>query len=350
MRVTPLVLAAAGAGAMIAGRRMLARPEADLRGEVALITGGSRGLGLLLARELAREGCSIAICARDPVELEHARDELQRDGAPVVALQCDVAHETEVRRAVGEVTRRFGRIDILVNNAGIIQVGPLEEMTAEDFRRALDVMYWGAVYPTLAVLPRMRERQHGRIVNVTSIGGKISVPHLLPYSGAKFAAVGFSEGLRSELAGRGVSVTTIVPGLMRTGSHLNALFKGRQEGEFTWFGLGASLPIVSMDAERAARQIVRAVRRGEAERTLTVPATLAAAFHGVMPGATSDILGLVNRWILPAPGGEGKESARGMTVDARSPSPVRDALTTMGHAAAERFNQQPGPAAVSERS
>ena len=114
----------------------------------------------------------------------------------------------------------------------------------------------------LAALPVMREKGHGRIVTITSIGGKLSVPHLLPYSTAKFAAVGFSEGLRAELGRGPVTVTTVVPGLMRTGSHLNARFTGRAGQEFTWFSLGASLPLILMDAERAARQIIAAVRAG----------------------------------------------------------------------------------------
>jgi NAD(P)-dependent dehydrogenase (short-subunit alcohol dehydrogenase family) len=339
-----LLLASAGLGLALAGRRLLARPEADLTGEAALVTGGSRGLGFLLARELARQGCRVAICARDETELDRARADLLQDGAEVVALRCDVADQEQVKRTVDEAARQFGGLDILVNDAGIIQVGPLDEMTVEDFHQAIDVMYWGVVYPTLAALQRMRERRHGRIVNITSIGGKVSVPHLLPYGAAKFAAVGFSQGLRAELAGTGISVTTIVPGLMRTGSHLNALFKGRQEQEFTWFGLGASLPLISMDAERAARQVVSAMRRGEAERTLTVPATLLATFHGIAPGLTADILGLVNRIVLPAPGGAGTEVNRGMTIEERSPSAVRDALTGWGRDAAERLHQYPGPA------
>jgi short-subunit dehydrogenase len=117
----------------------------------------------------------------------------------------------------------------------------------------------------LAALPVMREQSHGRIVTITSLGGKIAVPHLVPYCAAKFAAVGFSEGLRAELGRDPVTVTTVVPGLMRTGSHVQALFTGQADKEFTWFSLGASLPLVSMDAERAARQIVEGVRRRGAE-------------------------------------------------------------------------------------
>jgi short-subunit dehydrogenase len=221
-------------------------------------------------------------------------------------------------------------------------------MTLTDYERAMGVMFWGAVYPTLAVLPSMIERRAGRIINITSIGGKVSVPHLLPYSAAKFAAVGFSEGLRAELAGKGITVTTIVPGLMRTGGYLNARFKGRRKEEFTWFSLSSTLPLLSMNAERAARQIVTAMKRGEAERILTFPAQLLARFHGLFPGATTDVLGLVNRLVLPDADGAEVETERGKEVNDQLQSPLLDTLTRLGYSAARRFQhlegQNGGPA------
>jgi NAD(P)-dependent dehydrogenase (short-subunit alcohol dehydrogenase family) len=286
------------------------------------------------------------ICTRDQAELTRAAASLDGQGAEVLALRCDVGDRADAERMVEEAQRQFGPIDILVNNAGIIQTGPLAAMTHADFERAMDVMFWGVVNPTLAVLPRMRARGRGRVVNVTSIGGKVAVPHLLPYSSAKFAATGFSEGLRAELAGSGVSVTTIAPGLMRTGSYLNATFKGKQDQEFTWFSLGDNLPIISMDAERAARQIVRALRRREAERVLTVPATLLAKAYGLAPGLTTSALALANRFVLPSTDGGTSEPAAGRTVQEQSPNKLRDALTTWGRAAAERFHEHPGAVSV----
>ncbi len=312
-------------------------------GDVALVTGASRGLGFLIARELGRAGCRLVVCARDADELAHAAADLRRD-AEVLALPCDVADRAQVERLVATAVARYGRVDLLVNNAGEIAVGPLSAMDEADFARAFDVMLWGTIHPTLAVLPQMRARGGGRIVNVTSVGGKVSVPHLLPYGTAKFAAVGFSEGLRAEVAGDGVRVVTVVPGLMRTGSHLNARFKGRPEGEFSWFALGATLPFVSMDAERAARRIVAAARRGEAEIVLTAPAKAAVAFHGLFPGLTSDLLGLVNRFVLPASDGT-RRAERGERVRRRLRSRLLDAATALGLAAARRYHQHPERAA-----
>src|SRR6185369_715880 len=118
----------------------------------------------------------------------------------------------DVERLVEAVHRRYGRVDVLVNNAGIIQAGPYESLSLEDFRAAMAANFWGTVHATLAVLPGMRARGGGRIVNVTSIGGTIAVPHLLAYTASKFAAVGFSTGLAVEAARHGVHVTTVVPG------------------------------------------------------------------------------------------------------------------------------------------
>jgi len=293
------LLAAAGVGVSLAGSLIFRNKKANLRGRVVLITGGSRGLGLALAREFAGEGARIVICARDDRELARAQQDLESRGAEVMALRCDVANKGSVDETIREASERFGPIDVLVNNAGVMQVGPVESMTLEDFEQAMNVMFWGVVYPTLAVLENMVGRRSGRIVNITSIAGKVSVPHMMPYNCAKFAAVGFSEGLRAELSGKGVSVTTIAPGLMKTGSYLNALFKGQEEDEAAWFSLSASMPLVSISAERAAKQIVEATRTGQSERILTAPAKVLARAHGVAPGVTADILGMVARVLLP---------------------------------------------------
>lgn len=334
-----VVLAAAGVGLGVAARALLTRDAGeDLRGQVVLITGGSRGLGLALAREFARHGCLVAICARDSGELRNAVRDLEERGAEALAVECDVTNRSRVGQMLESVRRHYGRIDILVNNAGVIQVGPVENMTVQDFEEAMNVMFWGVVYPTLGVLPDMLARSAGRIVNITSVGGKVSVPHLLPYSCAKFAAVGFSEGLHAELAGKGVVVTTIAPGLMRTGSYLNALFKGDREKESAWFGLSSSLPLITIGGERAARQIVRAVRRHESERVLTTPANVLARAHGLFPGITSDLLGLIARAVLPAPAGGEKKWARGAAARFLTPGWMKP-LLIFGRIAARKFLQ-----------
>jgi NAD(P)-dependent dehydrogenase (short-subunit alcohol dehydrogenase family) len=335
-----MVVAGTALALGIAAREALARGrESDLYGAVALVTGGSRGLGLALSRELARQGCRLAICARDETELEDARVDLKRSGAEVIAVPCDVADPAEVAAMVEAVTRHYGRIDILVNNAGIIVVAPVETLTRADFERVIGVNFWGALNPTLEVLPGMRAQGSGRIVNITSIGGKIAVPHLLPYTCAKFAAVGLSEGLRAELANTGITVTTVVPGLMRTGSHLHAEFGGEQEAEYRWFALNASAPYpIAIGADRAARLIVRAVKRGQAECTYPISAVAAARLSGLLPGTTTNALTLVDRF-LPQPPPASAGTRPGVAIDADLDSPLLRAATVLGRAAAEEYRQ-----------
>ncbi len=326
------------------------RSEDDLAGEVAVVTGASRGLGLLLATELARRGCRLLICARDQDELDRAAARLREPGAEVATMTGDVADEDFAPQLVDAARERYGRLDIVVSNAGIIKVGPVQSTTVADYETAVATMALAPVRLALAALPVMRAQGHGRIVTITSLGGKLAVPHMLPYSTAKFAAVGFSEGLRAELGRGPVTVTTVVPGLMRTGSHVNAEFAGRRDEEFTWFGLGASLPVISMDAERAARQIVAGVAQRRSEIFLTPAGQVVSRVAQVVPEVTTAVLHAVQNLMLPAPDGEAA-GVRGRQLRGTLREPVFGTLTAMGRAAAARFNQVGGePGRRAERA
>lgn len=331
--------AAAGLGAIVAGRRIVqeiqGRRNHDLRGQVVLITGGSRGLGLALAEEFARHGAKIILCARDQRELLRARHQVELLGAEVGVVACDVSNPEDVERLISSARQQFGHIDVLVNNAGVISVGPLLSQRLEDFQEAMDIMFWGTVYPTLALLPEMIERRQGSVVNITSIGGKVSVPHLLPYGCAKFAAVGFSEGLHAEVKNFGINVLTVAPGLMRTGSHLNAFFKGKNQQEYGWFALSGTNPLFSISARRAARQIVNATRRRQAELIITWQAELLATAHGIAPGLVSEGMALVNRLLPNAPSQKTSKTRGSESQSAVTRSP----LTALGQRAARRYNQ-----------
>jgi short-subunit dehydrogenase len=333
-----ITFVATGVAAAVVGRTVLrSLNNYTFRGKTVLITGGSRGLGLVLARQLARAGANLAICARDEDELRRAEAELKACGAQVLSVSCDVTDDEQVERMVDQVESRMGPIDVLINNAGTIQVGPVEEMTIADFEEAMRVHFWAPLYTTLAVWPSMAGRRGGRIVNISSIGGKISVPHLLPYNASKFALVGLSEGFRAELAKSGIAVTTVCPGLMRTGSPRNAFFKGRHRLEYTWFSIGDALPGLSMSAERAAEKILEATRHGDPEVVLSLPAKVAATVHGVAPGLVARVMSLVNR-LLPTPGGIGQQRAKGAASGSfLSPS----WLTALDTRAARRNNQIP---------
>jgi short-subunit dehydrogenase len=290
---------------------------------------------LALGREFISRGACVAICARDVKELERASSDLVRPGRPVLALPCDVANLEEVGRMVTAVREHFGTIDVLVNNAGVIEVGPVETMTMADYDEAMNINMRGPLHTMLAVLPEMRRRGEGRVVNIASIGGKIAMPHLTPYTASKFALVGLSKAMRAELAKDGVIVTTVCPGLMRTGSPRNASFKGQHRAEYAWFSISDSLPLLSVNADRAARRIVSACQRGDAEVIFPIQAKLAAIVDAVAPDLTSALFGLINR-MLPAPGGIGTERVKGSESQSSfSPS----WLTLLGDHAAHRYNE-----------
>ncbi|MGP4003242.1 SDR family NAD(P)-dependent oxidoreductase [Streptomyces sp. 8N706] len=315
----------------------------DLRGLSAVVTGGSRGLGLLLARELGRRGSDVTVAARDRHELEEAAELLRRThGVTVHTAVCDVRDQKAVDTLMAEAAARAGGVDIVIGSAGIIQVGPVGAVGAEEFRDAMDTMFFGALNTSLAALPHLREsRAGGRLALIGSIGGLLAVPHLLPYSCAKAAVATLAEGLHEEQAQQGVSVTAVHPGLMRTGSHLHARFAGDTDREFAWFSAVAGLPLLSMNAERAADRIVEAIERRRPRLILTPAARVAARAHGLAPVLTSRVNSAVAR-ILPTGDGASGGTVEGSAV-ARSGRAARARLVNLcsrlNERAAQRLNQ-----------
>jgi NAD(P)-dependent dehydrogenase (short-subunit alcohol dehydrogenase family) len=325
----------AGALATAGGRAVTRwRTRFDFRDRTILITGGTRGLGLELARQAGLAGARVAICGRDSDTLARARETLSQTGADILAESCDVTDRAQVTELIRSVQAAYGHLDVLINNAGSVEVGPVGVMTATDFERDMATNFWGPLNVILAVLPQMRPRGEGRIVNIASIGGKLSVPHLLPYSSSKFALVGLSEGLRAELRASGIMVTTVCPGLMRTGSPRHATFKGQHDAEYTWFDLADNVPLLSMNVARAARRILNATRYGKSHVVLSLPAKVADKVHGLFPGWTSDALSLANRWL---PSTESREHG----VEGQFCRPVVSVpwLRARGDRAASRNNQ-----------
>ena len=318
---------ATGAAALAAAATAMRNRDAiSFEGRVVVITGGSRGLGLVLARQLAAEGARLCLLARNRDELDRARAQLP-DDAEVMTIRCDVRRRADVRLAMDVILERWMAIDVLINNAGIIQVGPLEHMTSEDFENAMATHFWGPLHMMFEAVPSMRRRGFGRIVNISSIGGRIAVPHMAPYSASKFALVGLSDAVRAELDQYGIRVTTVSPGLMRTGGPLNADMKGQHEAEYAWFAISDSLPGLTMSAERAARKIIDACRYGDPELTLTLPAKVAVRIHHLAPATIARVMALVNR-LLPAPDGpEGDRHRRGKDSQSRWTDSVATALT-----------------------
>lgn len=315
---------------VIESRKML-----QLKGKVVLITGGSRGLGLVLARQLAKQGANVVICARVQEELDKAVEQIQHLGGKITAFQCDVADRAAVEKMIDEISAKHGKIDVLINNAGIIQVGPATLMRTEEYQEALDIILWGAINTTLAIMPQMRTRRDGHIVNITSIGGKISVPHLLPYSTAKFALAGFSEGLNASLKEDNVHVTTVYPGLMRTGSHHHIEVLGDKSKEFSWFSIVGTHPLISVNAEKAASIIIKAFRRNKAEVIISAPAKIAIKLKTMHPGFMANVLSSVN-YLLPSARGLKGEKSKGYESHSKVAPSI---FTVLGEKAALANNQ-----------
>jgi NAD(P)-dependent dehydrogenase (short-subunit alcohol dehydrogenase family) len=337
-RDTVLAAGALTIGAALLARGLRASRAIGFDGRSVVITGGSRGLGLVIAREFGRLGARVTIAARDPAELERARKDLEDHGVDVAIVVCDLSNREESKRLVDDVVARTGRIDVLVNNAGMIQVGPLEHMRQSDFEDAMAVHFWGPLQTMMAAIPAMRRQGGGRIVNVSSIGGKIGVPHLVPYCASKFALSGLSDAVRSEVAKDRIYVTTVCPGLMRTGSPFNAWFKGRHRAEFAWFAISDSIPGATIDAARAASQIVDACRHGDAELVISWPAKLAVIANALMPESVALALSMANRVLPPPTDASGDQQRAGwQSLSEWAPSK----LTTLTERAAEQNNQLP---------
>ena len=338
---TALAIGAMALGGAMVARGLRASRRVEFRGRSVVITGGSRGLGLVMARLLAAAGARLTIAARDQDELERAQEDLAGYAASaddISIVRCDVGVREDAERLIRDAAARFGTVDVLINNAGIIQVGPLEHMTHEDFERAMRVHFWGPLHTTLAALPLMRRQRSGRIANISSIGGKIGVPHLAPYCASKFALTGLSDTLRAELLKDGIYVTTVCPGLMRTGSPFNAWFKGNHRAEFAWFVISDSMPVATIDARRAAAQVIDACRHGDAELVITVPAKLAVVANALMPGSAAAMLAFANQ-LLPRPDDNADTTSHSGWQSLSEWAPSK--LTTLSDRAAAENNELP---------
>ena len=240
----------------------------QLRGAVVVVTGASAGIGRATALELARQGAHVVLAARREDRLKMLAEEIDRLGGQTLSIGCDVADRSQVERLRGRVNGELGRCDALVNNAGVPGGGPFDQMAIEDIERVTRINYFGVLYCTKAFLPMMLERGRGHVVNIASLAGRYAVPGASVYTATKHAVIAFSEALYHELRSKGILVTAVNPGLVRTEQ-----FPHRD----------ASDRIV-MPPERIAKVIVDVLRTGKAPE-VSVPRWLASlqAFRVLTP-------------------------------------------------------------------
>ncbi len=187
-----------------------------LEGKVAVVTGGSRGIGRAIALGLSAQGAKVAICARNLEAAQKVVAEIEATGAEGIAVAADISRESEAEGLIQAGVKRFGRLDILVNNAGITRDGLLIRMKEEDWDAVLDVNLKGAFFTTRAALRPMLRAQSGRIVNISSVAGTMGIPGQANYSAAKAGLNGFTKAVAKEVASRSITVNAVAPGFIET--------------------------------------------------------------------------------------------------------------------------------------
>lgn len=274
----------------------------NFRNKVVLISGGARGLGFVLARKLAHEGALISLMDVDEEALQHAQNliHLENPYTPVNYHVCDATKPEDVKKAVEETVLQFRGVDVVINNAGMLTVSPYENLTAKEFEDSLNTHFWGPYNIIEASLPYLKASGNGRIINISSIGGKMAIPHFASYCTGKFALVGYSQTLRAELMKNNIYVTTVCPGLTRTNYIEQTEFKGQYQKEFNWLTLTDSIPFLTINAERAADKIINASRIGQAELNISLSLKLGLAFQTLFPEIHADLMALANT-MLPTP-------------------------------------------------
>lgn len=292
-KFAPFAIGAMASAALIT--KLIKSPEKlHLKDKVILITGGGRGLGIILARKLSEYGATIIICGRSKETLREASVEFTSKTKRFMAIPCDITDKDQISEMIRKIKGEVGSVDVLINNAGIITVGPEETMNQADYEEAMNTHFWGPFNLIKEVLPDMKEKGRGNIVNIASIGSKVSFPHLIPYNASKYALSGLSEGLAAELRKDNIKVTTVYPGLMRTGAPRNIDVKGQHKKEYGWFKILDSLPFLSMNADRAAEKIIEALREEKRAFILSAPAKAAVAVQGIFPGCAIAAFHFIN--------------------------------------------------------
>ena len=267
-----------------------------LRGTTVVITGATSGIGRETALEFVRAGARVVIAGRREARLQELSAEIASMGGRSLGIRTDVADQPQVERLIEQTIKEFGRIDVLVNNAGVGAAARFDEMSLEDFRRVMDVNFWGAVYACKAVVPRMRkQRGGGVIINVSSILGKRGMPFETAYCASKFALAGFSEALRTEVMADGVDVSTIFPGAVETEIFTSAANQT---------GLEVPSVLPKFPARALARTIVRDARFPQPEIVMALDAQAINVFNTLVPGLMDLALG----WSVPFLEGMRRES------------------------------------------
>ena len=251
-----------------------------------LITGASQGIGKATALLFARKGYDLVLAARQADRLATVAQEVQNLGRAALSVPTDVRDPDQVNILVHKALEQYGAIDVLINNAGIYISGPVEDFSLNDWHQAVDTNFWGYVHTIQALLPHFLERRTGTIVNLSSIGGKVPVPYLVPYSASKYAVTGLTEALHSELKPKGIHVCGIYPSVIKSSLMERAIFRGKDDRDALarrdQLNQVLSTPVVEKP-EDVAQAIWNAVKHQRSE-VLVGSANVSNAAYRLSPG------------------------------------------------------------------
>lgn len=236
----------------------------DLQGRCAIVTGASAGLGVHIARALASEGMNLVLAARSAQALEEVAAEIRRLGVKAIAAPTDVSDDRQLENLVQKALIEFNGIDVLINNAGIANFRPFPEIESEEIRRTINVNLTASLLLTRLVLPHMMAARQGHIVNMASTAGKFGPAFGAAYGATKAALIAFTQSLRGEFRGTGISASAVCPGFASDG--------GIYEEVRQRVGQGTPWYVGSTNAESVARAVVKAIRRDQPEVIVNFPA------------------------------------------------------------------------------
>lgn len=251
-----------------------------------LITGASQGIGKATAFLFAQNGYRVVLAARQNDRLQSVAHELREASYPAIAIPADVRDPNQVQMLVEKAIDAYSAIDVLVNNAGIYISGPVEEFTLDDWHQAIDTNLWGYIHMVHALLPHFLTRRSGAIVNVCSVGGKVPLPYLAPYTTSKFAITGLTEALHTELSPKGIHVGGVYPNIIKTNFLERAIFRGKSP-EDTQSRRRQVEEILEVPIVEKPEDVARAIWETVQEKKTNVvvgSANMSVASHSLFPG------------------------------------------------------------------
>ncbi|MUL36775.1 SDR family NAD(P)-dependent oxidoreductase [Gloeocapsopsis dulcis] len=256
-----------------------------------LITGASQGIGKATALLFARKGYDLVLAARQPEPLQATAEEIQKLGRQAIAIPTDVRDPEQIKSLASKAIEHYGTIEVLVNNAGIYISGPVEEFSLEDWHQTIDTNLWGYIHTIYALLPHFLAQGSGTIINISSIGGKVPIPYLVPYTTSKYAVTGLTEALHSELKPKGIHVGGIYPNIIKSNFLERAIFRGKdqQDAQARLDQLNQVLntPVIEKP-EDVAEAVWKAVK-DQREEILVGSANLSKAAYGIFPGLMQSV-------------------------------------------------------------